>query len=91
MLSNTTNTPPDAEALALAALAATLTDERRAQRFLDLTGLDADELRSRVGDRAVLAAALGFLEAHEPDLVEVAQAIGIKPEAIISARAELER
>ena len=83
--------PSDAEALALAALAATLTDERRAQRFLDLTGLDADELRARVGDRAVLAAALGFLEAHEPDLVEVAQAIGIKPERLIAARSELER
>ena len=83
--------PSDAEALALAALAATLTDERRAQRFLDLTGLDADELRARVGDRAVLAAALGFLEAHEPDLIEVAQAIGIKPERLIAARSELER
>jgi len=91
MLSNTTNMPSDAEALALAALAATLTDERRAQRFLDLTGLDADELRARVGDRAVLAAALGFLEAHEPDLIEVAQAIGIKPERLIAARSELER
>ena len=37
MLSPTTN---DAEALALSAMAATLTDERRARRFLDLTGLE---------------------------------------------------
>ena len=36
MRARTTN---DAEALALSALAATLTDERRAQRFLDLTGI----------------------------------------------------
>jgi hypothetical protein len=92
MLSHTTNDmPPDAEALALAALAATLSDERRAQRFLELTGLNADELRSRVGERGLLAATLAFLEAHEPDLVAVAQAIGIKPETLVAARAELER
>jgi uncharacterized protein DUF3572 len=92
MLRDTTNdSPPDAEALALQALAATLTDERRAQRFLDLTGLAADELRSRAGERSLLAATLAFLEAHEPDLVAVAQAIGTKPEKLISARAELER
>ncbi len=88
MSSPTTN---DAEALALAALAATLTDERRARRFLDLTGLDAEELRARAGERSLLAATLAFLESHEPDLIAVAQAIGIKPESIIAARAELER
>jgi hypothetical protein len=92
MLSHRTNDEPgDAEALALAALAATLTDERRARRFLDLTGLDSDELRSRAGERSLLAALLGFLEAHEPDLVDVAQAIGTKPENLINARSELER
>jgi len=92
MLSHRTNDEPgDAEALALAALAATLTDERRARRFLDLTGLDAGELRARAGERRLLAALLGFLEAHEPDLVNVAQALGIKPEKLIMARSELER
>jgi len=92
MLSHRTNDEPgDAEALALAALAATLTDERRARRFLDLTGLDSDELRARAGERRLLAALIGFLEGHEPDLVDVAQAIGTKPENLIKARWELER
>jgi hypothetical protein len=92
MLSPTTNdAPQDAEALALAALAATLTDERRARRFLDLTGLDADELRARAGERTLLAATLAFLEAHEPDLVDVAKTLNVKPESIVAARAELER
>jgi hypothetical protein len=92
MLSHTTNSEPgDAEALALAALAATLIDERRALRFLNLTGLDADELRARVAERSLLAAVLAFLEAHEPDLVAVAQVIGIKPEELVKARTELER
>jgi hypothetical protein len=91
MLSHTTNQPGDAEALALAALAATLTDERRARRFLDLTGLGVEELRARAGEPRLLSALLGFLEAHEPDLVDVAQAIGTKPENLVAARSELER
>ena len=92
MLRNTTNDPPyDAEALALQALAATLTDERRAQRFLELTGLTAEELRERAGEASLLAATLAFLEAHEPDLVAVAQVIGTKPENLIAARQELDR
>ena len=91
MLSDTTNQPGDAEALALAALAATLPDERRARRFLDLTGLDADELRARAGERGLLAALLDFLEAHEPDLLAVAQAIGVKPENLVQAHLVLER
>ena len=89
MLNPTTN---DAEALALAAMAATLTDERRAQRFLDLTGLDAGELRDRAvaGDRGLLAATIAFLESHEPDLVAVADAIGWTPAQLVNARAVLE-
>ena len=85
-------TTNDAEALALAALAATLTDERRARRFLDLTGLEVEELRSRAvsGDRTLLAVTLAFLESHEPDLVAVAEAIGSTPATLVAARAELE-
>ena len=87
-MSPTTN---DAETLALSALAATLSDERRAARFLELTGLSPDGIRDGLGERNVLAAVLAFLESHEPDLVEVAEAIGCKPEALIAARAELDR
>ena len=78
--------------MALAALAATLTDERRARRFLDLTGLEVEELRNRAvsGDRALLAATLAFLESHEPDLTAVAEAVGTTPAALVAARAELE-
>ncbi len=84
------DTPRDCETTALAALAATLTDERRAARFLDLTGLSPDGIRDSLGDRRVLAACLAFLEAHEPDLIAVADALDMKPEAIVAARAELE-
>jgi hypothetical protein len=87
MRANSTN---DAETLALSALAATLTDERRARRFLDLSGIDTEDLRSRAADPAVLAALLRFLEAHEPDLIDVAAAIGAKPADLVAAREELE-
>ena len=80
----------DPEALALAALAATLAEEGRASRFLALTGLDAETLRARAGERSLLAATLGFLENHEPDLVAVADAVGVKPEALVAARRKLE-
>jgi hypothetical protein len=84
------NTPTDAQALALAALAATLTDERRARRFLDLTGIGTDELRERASEPALLSALIGFLEAHEPDLLAVSEEIGAAPELLVDARRRLE-
>ena len=80
----------DAEALALAALASILIDARRAERFLSLTGLSPDGIRLRVTDRSLLAACIGFLEGHEPDLVAVAREVGVKPEDLLRAKAELE-
>jgi hypothetical protein len=38
----------------------------------------------------LLAAVLRFLEAHEPDLIDVARAIGVKPEQLVAAREALE-
>jgi len=83
-------TPNDPVALALAALAATLSDERRAQRFLDLTGIGTDDLRSKASDPNLLAALLRFLEAYEPDLMSVAEALGVAPSALVEARLKLE-
>ena len=90
MIPPTTN---DAEAIALAALTQTLSDDRRAQRFLELTGIETDSLRHRVlaGDRTLLAALFDFLEAHEPDLLAIAADLGMSPEALVAARRELER
>jgi hypothetical protein len=80
----------NSEALALHALAWTLGDSARASRLLDVTGLEAHDLRARAGDRAVLAAVLGFLEAHEPDLIACAAALEIPPSQLVAARAALE-
>jgi hypothetical protein len=75
----------DPEAIALAALVWTLAEPSRADRLLALTGLDPDSLRARLGERPVLAAVIGFLESHEPDLVACAEAIGTTPQALVAA------
>ncbi|GAB5348939.1 DUF3572 domain-containing protein [Alteriqipengyuania sp. 357] len=80
-----------AEAIALNALGWILTDERRADRLLSLTGLTPERLRHGLEDRGVQAAVLEFLAAHEPDLVLAADALNIEPAAIIAAHAELSR
>jgi hypothetical protein len=83
--------PTDPQILALSALGWTLGDEARARRLLALTGLDAEALRRRVGEPGLLASVLAFLEAHEPDLVAAAAALGVAPQALVEARQRLER
>ena len=51
-----------------------LTDEKRAQRFLDLTGLTPEQLRGRIEAPEVQLSVLEFLCAHEPDLLGAAEA-----------------
>ncbi|SNS60543.1 Protein of unknown function [Sphingomonas laterariae] len=80
----------DPATIALQALAWILGDSARADRLLALTGIAPDELRARLGDPALLAAALGFLEAHEPDLVACAEALAVPPEALVRARMEMD-
>ena len=81
----------DPTALALRALVVTLADQRLATRFLSLSGIDPPDLRQRAGDPDLLAELLRFLEAHEPDLVAVAEDLGVKPETLVAARRELEQ
>ena len=81
----------DEEALALGALGWTLSEERRAGRFVALTGLTPTGMRERLDDRGFLAAVLRFLEGHEPDLVACADELGVSPAALVAAREALER
>lgn len=81
----------EAETIALSALGWILSDGDRAGRLLALTGLTPDQLRARIGQRSLLAAALAFLEAHEPDLVACAQSLDLSPGRLVEARHRLER
>lgn len=80
------DTSEDALLLGLRALGWALSDADRASRLLALTGLDPQALRASAGDGATLAAVLGFLESHEPDLVACADALAITPAALVRAR-----
>jgi Mn-dependent DtxR family transcriptional regulator len=81
----------DPTAIALRALAATLGEQRLAERFLSLSGIEPPELRQRASDPDVLVALLRFLEAHEPDLLAIAEELKVKPAALVAARRELEQ
>lgn len=74
-----------AETLALRALAYIAGDSVLGPRFLDLTGLDVAGLRASAGDPVLLAAALAFLESHEPSLVAAAQALDVAPGDLTAA------
>jgi hypothetical protein len=85
------NKETNPEALALRALGWTLSDDSRASRFLALTGLTPETLRTRIEAPDFLAASLLFLEGYEPDLVACAEALDVSATALVDARRELER
>jgi hypothetical protein len=74
-----------AQVLALQALAHLAADPDLGPRFLALTGLDADGLRASADDPGLLAAVLGFLAAHEADLVATAAALNVLPATLAAA------
>jgi hypothetical protein len=80
-----------ADVLALNALVWVLQEPDRADRFLALTGLNGDDIRGRISDPALLDAVIGFLEAHEPDLIACARALEVAPAVLVSARGGLAR
>jgi hypothetical protein len=73
----------------LAAIGWVLQDEERAERYLDLTGLDPNSLRAGLGDPQVLGSALDFLANYEPDLIRAAEALAVTPEELVAARKDL--
>jgi formaldehyde-activating enzyme involved in methanogenesis len=56
-----------------------------------MTGIGTDTLRLRAAEPAFLAALLRFLEGHEPDLLAVAEELGVPPDDLVWARHEIEQ
>ncbi|AUW56849.1 DUF3572 domain-containing protein [Sphingobium sp. SCG-1] len=80
---------PDAQTIALQVVVWMLSESRRAERLLAVTGLDADALRDGIGDDAVLGAVLDHLANYEPDLLACADDLGCSPAAIVDAQRSL--
>ena len=78
-----------ARSLAVSALAFIASDSDRLNRFLGLTGLGPDNLRTAAADPAFLGSVLDYLVADEALLVEFAADAGVKPEAVARAHAAL--
>lgn len=66
-------------------------DNDRAERYLSLTGLTPDALRSGLEDSRVLASGIEFLTNHEPDLLKASEALAVAPEELIAAYQELSK
>jgi hypothetical protein len=54
-------------------------------RFLSLSGLQPQQLRSAVNDPQFLAGMIDFLMGHEPTLMAFCDATGTKPEVVAAA------
>jgi hypothetical protein len=79
-----------AETIALSALAFLAEDPPRLGRFLALTGVGPDELRTHARAPRILAAVLGHLLQDESLLLVFASSHDIDPELIAPAQAFLE-
>lgn len=75
----------DSATLALMALGHVAGDADLGPRFLSLTGMTAAELRARAAEPALLAALIEFLASRESDLINCAEAIGVKPAVLAAA------
>jgi hypothetical protein len=82
-------TSDSAQSLAVSALAFIAADSDRLNRFLSLTGLGPDNLRTAAADPAFLGSVLDYLVGDEALLVEFAADARVKPEAVARAHAVL--
>jgi len=92
-MARTTDLLDEAQAIeaGYAALAFLAEDLARLTRFLDLTGLSPDQLRSQAGDPAMLAAVVEHLLGDESLLLTFTANAGLPPEAAAQLPAMLRR
>ncbi len=78
-----------AKIVALQALTYLVGDEDVLQRFMDLSGSDAADLRQRADDPVMLAGVLDFFLGNEGQLLEMCQAMEFAAEEPANARRAL--
>ncbi|MBL8581459.1 MAG: DUF3572 domain-containing protein [Rhizobiaceae bacterium] len=82
-------TRQDAEQIAIQALGFVAGDAVLLPRFLALTGITASAIRQAARQPGFLAGVLDFVLAHEPTLLEFAEAAGLPAGRVIEARRAL--
>ena len=70
------------EDIAIRALVWIAGNEPMMHRFLDLSGIDASQIRQAAQEPAFLAGVLNFILAHEPTLNEFAEAENLHPSVV---------
>lgn len=75
----------EAETIALSAFAFITSDEERMSRFLAVSGLQPDTIRSAAADPGFFVGILDYVAADEPLLLALAKELNAKPEHIMSA------
>ena len=78
-----------AETLALKGLAFLAGDGETLERFLEISGLNPEELRERADDPLLLAAVLDFVLGDDKLLLAFAEGEAVDPQAIQAARRAL--
>ena len=76
-MANAASMREEAEALAIRALGFVAADPELLPRFLAITGIEAKDIRAAARQPGFLAGVLQFLLAHEPTLIQFAEAAGI--------------
>ncbi len=89
--SKQSSNPDSARSLAVSALAFIAADADRLSRFLGITGLGPENLRTAAADPAFLTSVLDYVVADESLLVAFAGDAGLKPEAVARAHHALRR
>jgi hypothetical protein len=81
----------DGDLIAIQALTFIGRDARQAQRFFDISGLDAGNLRQSAADPTFLLGVLDYLVSDEPLLLAFAESIASPAEAIVRAHDAMRR
>lgn len=80
----------DAETIGVEALGFLASEPELLQRFLDVTGMEAGQLREAAAKPSFFVGLLDFILAHEPTVLDFAAASGLDPMEIGMARGVLQ-
>ena len=79
----------DGEAIGVEALSFMASNPEVLQRFLDVTGMEAGQLREAAARPSFFVGLLDFILAHEPTVLDFAKEAGLDPAEIGVARERL--